>query len=100
MTETTDRRGRVRVWLGYGHPYANSGGWQWRNRLRLAMKLGRALQPHEDAHHVNEDLTDDRPENLELRTHRRHASEHAKARERDERGRFVRTLGRALEGAA
>lgn len=46
-----------------------------KSRVMLASKLGRAIAPNEIAHHVNEDKTDDRPENIKLETatsHNRH----------------------------
>jgi hypothetical protein len=38
------------------------------HRLVLEAKLGRKLEPDEEAHHKNDDRLDCRPENLEPRT--------------------------------
>lgn len=88
-TETIDKRGRVRVYLGKDHPYANSGGWQWRNRLALAQDLGRKLSRSEDGHHRNGNRADDTKGNLRVKDHAEHAREHALRRRRDVLGRFV-----------
>lgn len=78
--------------VGPGNPYARlrirphhffpdarvvSNGCEIRkSRVLLAVKLGRALRPDEVAHHVNEDKTDDRIENLELETAATHNTHH------------------------
>lgn len=57
------------------HPLYGTG-WFRRNRVVLGEKLGRRLEPHEDAHHINEIKTDDHPDNLELKDHGQHSREH------------------------
>jgi hypothetical protein len=49
-------------------------------RYVMEMHLGRRLTHDEDVHHLNEDVTDDRLENLEVRHRSLHNSEHAKAK--------------------
>ena len=52
-------------------------------RLVLEKKLGRKLRDDEIVHHINGDMADDRPENLEAMTQSKHAYEHSKERKRD-----------------
>jgi hypothetical protein len=42
-TERRDERGRVRVWLGRGHRFADRSGRQWRYRLVVCYALGYRL---------------------------------------------------------
>lgn len=48
------------------HPFCDEQGYIAEHRLVLEQKLGRYLKPTEIAHHVNENKTDNRPENIEL----------------------------------
>ena len=92
-SERMGSRGRVRVYLGKDHPYANSGGWQWRSRFVVMEELGRKLRSDEHVHHINGDRSDDRIENLELLAAEYHGRFHAAVVTlggyRDDRGRFV-----------
>ena len=101
MTRRTTRRGWVRVQLGKGHPYANSGGWQWEHRLVAMEQLGRVLRTDEHVHHKDLDRANNRPENLEVRAAAYHGRLHASwvilsghTWERDSCGRFT---GRLVE---
>lgn len=49
---TTDSRGRLRVQLGVGAPFANSGGWQYVSRFIVMQALGRPLRRDEHCHHL------------------------------------------------
>lgn len=48
------------------HPCAKANGWALEHRVVMADSLGRALLPHESAHHINGRRDDNRIENLEL----------------------------------
>lgn len=63
---TPHHKGYVRVWLGRGHPFANSGGWQYAHRLAMMEKLGRRLEPFEHVHHKNGDKASADPERLQV----------------------------------
>lgn len=76
MAGRRDRRGRVRVWLGRKHPYAQKGGQQWRYRYVAMMFLGRRLQPDEHVHHLDGNVSNDHPSNLAVVAAEYHGSYH------------------------
>lgn len=58
------------------HPKRNKMGLYPYHRVLMENQLGRLLEDGEDVHHKNEDKTDDRPENLEVKTQSQHAMDH------------------------
>lgn len=67
-----------RYWMRHvpDHPAANSIGYVLEHRLVMEQELGRYLRPDEIVHHLNEDPTDNRPENLEVMTQSDHVRHH------------------------
>ena len=55
------------VYVGPGSEYpASYKGWIPEHRVVMSEMIGRPLTPTEQAHHINGDRQDNRPENLEL----------------------------------
>lgn len=72
------------------HPdAAKYKGYVFQHRLVMERKLGRYLTAEEIVHHINEDKTDNRPENLELTDRSEHGREHKAVVVRDPAGRFT-----------
>jgi hypothetical protein len=73
-----DPSGYTRVWVAEDDPMASmahSDHHVLEHRLVMARKFGRPLRSDETVHHINNDRTDNRPENLEVRQgkHGKHA---------------------------
>ena len=54
------------------------GKWVAKSRIVMEQKLGRTVRMNEVVHHINEDTTDDRLENLQAMMNSEHVSYHAK----------------------
>lgn len=67
-----NKEGYRLVWIGGDHPFASMRQarkpYVFEHRLKMAEEIGRALLPTETVHHVNGDRTDNRIENLQLRS--------------------------------
>ena len=69
--------------------YANNGKREYLHRVIMEQKIGRKLLPNEDVHHINNNPSDNRLENLELIEHSDHLKLHSKQRKRNKIGRFI-----------
>ena len=81
--------GYIGIAVPEGHHLRQAHGYAYEHDLVLEEKLGRRLQPHEVAHHINGVRDDNRPENLEVKTRAGHALDHIQERPRDEYGRVT-----------
>lgn len=92
--------GYIKVRVGKGHPLADPNGYAYEH-LIVWVSAGNLLpRAGEVLHHKDEDKTNNRIENLELKTRQEHSREHDENRERDGSGRFVgkKAAGRLLDG--
>lgn len=76
-TTSIDSRGRHWIYLGHGHRYANTGGWQYVYRYVVMVALGRVLRSDEHVHHIDGNLDNNELDNLEVVAAAYHGSIHA-----------------------
>lgn len=74
---TLDKNGYVRMYAG-AHPFANGRKMIAEHIMLMELHLQRPLLPSECVHHINENKSDNRRENLALMTKAHHSSVHAK----------------------
>lgn len=92
--------GYVRIYVGKGHPMAmGDTPYAYEHRLVMADKLGRYLLPSEIVHHIDEDIQNNHPDNLEIRSRGEHMREHyagkprpSAQKQRRENGKFAPEL--------
>lgn len=90
--------GYVKVRVGKGHPLADTNGYAYEHLLVWVSAGNATPSPAEVLHHVNEDRTDNRLENLRLMNRGRHImDEHC---DRGPDGKLVgkKAAGRLLDG--
>ena len=79
------RGGRKKTGNGYiylympDHMYSTKEGYIMEHRWIAQQKIGRIINPDEQVHHINGIKDDNRPENLEVVSHRERSRNHADA---------------------
>jgi hypothetical protein len=89
--------GYVKVRVGRDHPLADPNGYAYEHLLVWAAAGMPSPGREELLHHVNEDKTDNRLANLELKTRAAHGAHHIASRARDPLGRLLPDGGRTWD---
>jgi len=79
-------KGGIRHGHDWGYLRCSDG--KYLHRLVMEEYLGRRLSMHEHVHHLNGDVTDNRPENMEILTNSEHRKLHAVQQKRNKKGQF------------
>ena len=92
--------GHVKVRVGVGHPLADPNGYAYEHLVVWVAAGNPRPTRGQVLHHINEDKTDNRIDNLQLMTKAEHNRLHNTERGRDERGRLLgkKAAGRLLDG--
>jgi hypothetical protein len=75
-TRNCNYNGGLSTWQGRTVVVCRNGGWILYSRALMAGHVGRLLRSNEIVHHINEDSSDDRIENLTIVSRREHAALH------------------------
>lgn len=70
-----DRDGYIKTYAT-DHPWPRRGGYIGEHVRLMELKIGRRIKSNEVVHHINDDNTDNRIENLELKTGSSHSKDH------------------------
>jgi hypothetical protein len=87
--------GYYMLFVGKHHHLADIRGYAYEHRIIAEEKIGRKLNPKEQVHHIDEDKTNNHPDNLEvIKTFRHHRHLHSKKESRhpDEKNEMVTCL--------
>lgn len=86
--ETAEQRGDALRGRGKGKTYTKEAG-RHQHIVVMERVLGRPLLPGETVHHIDDDIKNNKPSNLDLLSSQaEHASLHSKQRKRDQQGRL------------
>ena len=76
---TITSHGYVLVLVGKSHHVADCRGSAYEHRLVAEAKLGRRLEPQEEIHHIDGDMLNNDPDNLEVLSRAHHKFVHRNA---------------------
>jgi HNH endonuclease len=86
--------GYVKIRVGLSHPFSDGNGYAYEHLMVWALAGNPIPAPNEVIHHKNETKTDNRIENLEIKTRSEHGELHIAERERDFAGRLLEIRNR------
>lgn len=96
--EMKSEHGYKKIRVGLGHPLADSNGYAYEHLIIWCSSGKNKPDDNQVLHHINEEKTDNRIENLELMSKAEHNSLHILERGRKENGQFKKATGNILDG--